>query len=205
MEVRDPLDAGVAEAARVIASGGVAVIPTETLYGLAANPLDERAVKRIYEIKKRDPRKPLIVLVSTPRIAATLTLWEPRATALAKAFWPGPLTLVLRARPSLPPVLLGGGATVGVRVPGSPIALAILARAGGVATGTSANISGMQPPRSVDELDPRIIEEVDIVVDAGRLPGTPSTLISLVGRPEVLREGAVPAMEALGVIGARAP
>jgi len=189
----------------VIASGGVAVVPTETLYGLAANPLDEEAVRRIYEVKRRDPRKPLIILASTPSVASRFARWETRARVLARAFWPGPLTLVLYAAASLPSLLLGGGATVGVRVPGNPVTLAILARAGGAATGTSANISGAPPPRSIDELDPRILEGVDVVVDAGRLPGTPSTLISLVDGPTVLREGAISGREVLELIGDRAP
>ena len=135
VKVRGPLDPGVGEAARIIARGGIAVIPTETLYGLATNPLHGDAVEKVYLAKKRSPSKPLIVLASTPRAAASLVKWEPRAEKLAKTFWPGPLTIVLPAKPSTPPSLRGGGDTLGVRVPGNPVTLAILARAGGLAVG----------------------------------------------------------------------
>ena len=205
VKVRGPLDPGVGEAARIIARGGIAVIPTETLYGLATNPLHGDAVEKVYLAKKRSPSKPLIVLASTPRAAASLVKWEPRAEKLAKTFWPGPLTIVLPAKPSTPPSLRGGGDTLGVRVPGNPVTLAILARAGGLATGTSANLSGEPPPRKVEEISPEILGAADIVVDAGPLPGTPSTLIRIAGGVEVLREGAVPAWRIREAIGDPAP
>ncbi len=206
VRISSPTDPAVAEIGRIIASGGLAVIPTETLYGIATNPLDPGAVEKVYKVKRRSSEKPLLLLASTPRAAFSVSKPSPVARLLARRFWPGPLTLVLPASPRLPPSLRGGGDTVGVRVPGNPVTLAILAAAGGLATGTSANLSGRGSPRRLDEVDPEVLESVDIVVDSGELPGVPSTLVEeSASGIRVIREGAVASSELASLLGLPSP
>ncbi|MGH9533928.1 MAG: L-threonylcarbamoyladenylate synthase [Terriglobales bacterium] len=196
-----PLDP-IAPAPEVVSSlaarlraGAVLAIPTDTIYGLAAHACDAAAVERIFAIKGRAEDKPLPVLVSGLSQAEALAAWLPPAfTPLAAAFWPGPLTLVLPARPGLPSQLLAGGASVAVRWPAAAIAQALLAACGFPLTATSANRSGQPGCRSAAEVEAQLGARVDGIVDGGPAPAAlPSTLLDLTGPvPRLLREGAVP-------------
>ncbi len=146
-----PAPAAVAELAARLRGGAVLAIPTDTIYGLAADARSAAAVQRIFTVKGRDEGKPLPVLVGGREQAEELAASLPAAFApLAAAFWPGPLTLVLPARPGLPPQLLAGGASIAVRWPRAPIAQALLTACGFPLTATSANRSGQSGPAHGD-------------------------------------------------------
>ena len=132
--------AELARAAGILRAGGLVAFPTETVYGLGANALDEAAVRRIYEVKGRPSTSPLIVHIADlemlPRVAAE---WPESAQKLAARFWPGPLTLILRKRPEVPALVTAGLDTIGVRIPGHPVALELIRLSGVPVAAPSAN------------------------------------------------------------------
>jgi L-threonylcarbamoyladenylate synthase len=182
------------DVARAVREGELVVIPTDTVYGLACKPDNEAAVRALSVLKRRLPDQPIAL------VGASIEALRELVPELASRSLPrGPFTFVL-SNPARRLSWLSGSRpeTIGVRVPEvrGPAA-ALLARVGVVAA-TSANLHGMPDPRSVAELSTEILEGVGAVFDGGELPGTPSTVIDLTGaEPRVLREGAVPAAEAL--------
>ena len=195
-----PHEATIASAAALIRRGGVAIIPTTGLYGLAADVFNPDALARIYQLKRRDARKALLVLIDRmemlDRVAERI---EPAARELMNHFWPGGVTFIVPARPDLPPALTGGSGKIGVRRVGHPVAAALVRRLQSPLTGTSANISGTGGCAAIDQIDPDLLAGVELVIDAGPLAGGPgSTVADITGpRPLILREGAVPAREIL--------
>jgi L-threonylcarbamoyladenylate synthase len=169
------------------------VFPTETVYGLGADATSPAAVDRLYEIRGREPGKPILVLSADLAMAETVAAEvSPAARRLAACFWPGPLTLVLPARPELPGPLTAGTGTIGVRVPGHAAACTLVARLGRPVTGPSANPPGAPPPRDVATARAYFGERVAVYVDEGTLPGGASTVVRLDGeRPVVLRPGPI--------------
>jgi L-threonylcarbamoyladenylate synthase len=193
VDAQRPDTASIAEAARTIRAGGIVAYPTDTLYGLAVDPRDEAAVQRLYALKGRPETSALTLIaadVSQARLAARLTA---PAETLARAWWPGPLTIVVIADPSLTCAALAGGRTVGIRVPHHAVAVDLARAAGFCITATSANRSGEPPPASPDEVT-SALPGVDAILDAGRAPGgAPSTIVGALDRDVTLiRDGAVP-------------
>jgi L-threonylcarbamoyladenylate synthase len=195
-----PAPGAIAEAAAVLRLGGLVAIPTETVYGLAADATNPEAVARIFAAKGRPSFNPLIVHVSDPAMARRcVAAWPGRAEQLAARFWPGPLTMVLPRSPIVPDEVTGGLGTVGVRMPAHPVARALIAAVGRPLAAPSANRStGVSPTLArhvLKDLDGRI----DLVLDAGPTPlGLESTVADLtVEPPRVLRPGAITA-EQLG-------
>ncbi len=169
--------------------GDVVVIPTDTVYGLAARFDSTEAVRRIFEIKQRPPDKPLPVLASTMSDLSAVAMFGPLASELAASFWPGPLTLVLpRAEGFDADLGAGERDTVGVRVPEHRLTRRLLGECGPLAV-TSANRSG-QPPATDAHSAAAEFPEL-LTLDGGPGAGQPSTVVSLVGRPTVLRPGAL--------------
>ena len=168
--------------------GGVVGVPTDTVYGLAADAADAAAVQRLFELKERPDDRSIAVLVADLAAAETLVEFTPAARRLAGRFWPGPLTIVAARRPEAPPHL-GTGATVGVRLPQDRIMRAI-AGPGPLAV-TSANLHGDPTPataQGVAELFPTL----SLVVDAGPRPGASSTVVDMTAAaPVVLRQGPI--------------
>jgi L-threonylcarbamoyladenylate synthase len=197
-----PGDAGlaarIAEAAALLRRGGVIAYPTETFYGLGALAADGASVERLLVAKARPDGKPLPLLGADLAQLEAVASFSPLARRLAAALWPGPLTLVLPARPGLHPAITGGGTTVGVRISSGQVAAALARAAGGALVATSANRSGEPPPRRADLLDPALRARLDLVLDGGETPGgAPSTVVALVGETLTLvRAGAV-TLEAL--------
>ncbi|HVP67432.1 MAG TPA: L-threonylcarbamoyladenylate synthase [Anaeromyxobacteraceae bacterium] len=184
----------VAEVASALRRGGLAVYPTETFYGLGALARDVRAIGRLAASKLRPPGKPLPLVAADVDMAFGVWAGVPKAAAaLAARFWPGPLTIVCAAAPGLP-AEVGGGGTVGVRVPGSPVARELARLSGGALVSTSANVSGGPPVTRVSDLDPAIVAAVDAVLDGGPVPGgLPSTVVAVKGDAlSLVRSGAVP-------------
>ena len=191
-------------AVEVFLRGGLVAVPTETVYGLAGNGLNEGAVKKIYEVKGRPAIKPLSLLVPDLSVAETVCDMIPeRARLLAEAFWPGPLTIVLPRRDTVPDIVTAGGDTIGVRCPDHPITLEFLRLAGVPAAAPSANISDMPSPKSAQDVLEYFDGKIECVIDGGRCAlGVESTIVSLVDDPyRILRQGALPEDEIRRVLG----
>jgi L-threonylcarbamoyladenylate synthase len=198
-----PADAAaVKEAGKLLKSGQLVVVPTETVYGLCANALDPAAVQRIFEAKGRPADNPLIVHVASVEAAKKLAReWPPLAERFAKAFWPGPLTLVLPRAPNVPDAVTAGLDSVALRVPAHPITQQVLRAAGVPIAAPSANTSGRPSPTTAQHAEADLGDKVQLYLDAGPATvGLESTVVSLLGpKPVVLRVGAVP-QEALARI-----
>ena len=181
-------EAGLARAVDAVRAGEVIGIPTDTVYGLGADPWRPETAGRLFAIKGRPESVALPVLVGDPAAADELAELDERALRLAAAFWPGPLTLVVRRRRGVELHLGGEAATVGIRCPGRELTRTLLRRTGPLAV-TSANRHGERPFTEASELAGL---GVSVVVDGGTCDGAPSSVVSLVGDTiEVLREGAL--------------
>ncbi len=194
----DPLPRLLVDA---LVGGGVAVIPSDTLYALSVRAFSPEAVKRIYDLKGRERGKPLSLFVAGGEDMERFFFLTPIAKRLAKACLPGPLTLVLRPKVPFPFLLLGPGGGVGVRIPYHPLPRALVETLGEPLTATSANISGGKDPVTIAELPRELVEGVDVVVDGGKVPGLPSTVVDCTGEVlKVLREGVVSRAELEGIL-----
>jgi L-threonylcarbamoyladenylate synthase len=187
-----PPPAAMAEAVRVLAEGWPVGIPTDTVYGLAADPFRPGATDRVFEAKRRPRDVNLPVLVAGPEQALLLATAVPDgALALMERFWPGPLTIVLPSRPDLAADLGDDEATVGVRCPGHRVPRALCELAGPLAT-TSANLHGRPTLLTAEEVVATFGDAVPIVLDGGACTGRPSTVVDCTGQePKLLREGRV--------------
>jgi len=190
----------VDEAVAALAGRQAVILPTDTVYGLCAAPDDERAIGRLYALKQRPGSDPVALLAAElAALFSAVPELDDVARAVASALLPGPYTLVLSNPARRFPSVTGSRPdTIGVRVPDLPgDARAIVERVGVVAA-TSANRHGGPDPRTVDEVPREIRDRCGSIVDAGPLPGTPSTVLDLTGpEPRVIREGAVAAADAL--------
>jgi L-threonylcarbamoyladenylate synthase len=188
----------IQSAKQILADGGVVVYPTRCIYGLGGDALNAASVQRIFAIKQRDLRKPLLILVPGVDDVATLVEHIPAtAVALMERFWPGRITIVFKAAAHLPPGLTAGTAKIGIRVPGHPVARALVSAFARPVTGTSANLSGRPGCRRIDQLPPTLLARIDLVLDAGPLEGgVGSTVVDVTADvPVILREGSVPRSE----------
>jgi L-threonylcarbamoyladenylate synthase len=182
-------------ALRVLRGGGLVAIPTETVYGLAADATNSDAVQRIFTVKRRPADHPLIVHLAA---AEQLADWAARipasAAVLAEACWPGPLTLLVPRAAHVLDVVTGGRASVGIRVPAHPLTLELLARFGGGLAAPSANRFGRVSPTTAEHVRTDLGDEVDLVLDGGPCPiGVESTIVDCtVDPPQVLRPGGIP-------------
>jgi len=193
----------ISEAARLIRSGRLVAFPTETVYGLGATALDAAAVGRIFEVKGRPSTSPLIVHVDSVEMARGLSReWPPAAETLARAYWPGPLTLVVPKRAEVPDIVTAGLDTVGLRMPRHPLALELIRAAGVPIAGPSANRFTQISPTTAEHVRQSLGDAVDCVLDGGSTQvGIESTVVSLVGRPLLLRPGMIPREEIEARIG----
>ena len=183
------------EAAEIILNDGVIGYPTETVYGLGANALSDAAVEKVFELKGREKNKPILMIAAElDQVKKLVTSFPTQAEILAKAFWPGALTMVLEAAPQLSPLLLGGGNQIGVRIPANQICLELLKICGVPITSTSANITGKENPISAEEVFKYFGSKLDLIIDGGASPSrVPSTVISIENnKVKLLREGVIP-------------
>ncbi len=194
--------AGVAEAAHLLQSGGLVALPTETVYGLAANALDGQAVSRIFEAKGRPQDNPLIAHIAAFDGLAALAAAVPReAEKLAEAFWPGPLTMVLPSSGYVAPPVQAGLATVAVRMPANDAARAVIRAAGVPLAMPSANVSGSPSPTAAAHVLADLDGKIPLILDDGNTAiGIESTVVSLVGAPVVLRPGFITPEELADVL-----
>lgn len=184
----------IARAAEFIARGELVAVPTETVYGLAANALDERAVREIYEVKGRPAVKPLSIMVADKcAMAEYCSSIPPQAELLAERFWPGPLTIVLKAKPIVPELVRAGGETVGLRCPDHPMTLEALRISQLPFAAPSANPSGEESPKNAERVLQYFDGKIAAVIDGGECGiGRESTLIDMTCTPyRILRRGAL--------------
>lgn len=189
-------DLAVRRAIEVLRDGGLVAFPTETVYGVGALASDADAVRRLYQAKGRSAEKAIPVLIADlDQLRQVAVDPSPAAVRLARRFWPGPLTLVLRRQPGLPQAI-SETATVGVRIPNHPLALALLGAAGPMAV-TSANRSGGPSRQTAGDVFEDLSGRIELILDGGRSPGgQPSTVVAVLGdRPEILRQGPIPLAE----------
>lgn len=192
--IRDNIDT----AAEIILRGGVAAVPTETVYGLAVNGLDESAVKKLYELKRRPRVKPISLLVSGADAMERLCCDVPRqARVLAKKFWPGPLTIVLKALPGAPEIVRAGGNTVGLRCPRHELTLSLLSKVNVPLAAPSANPSGKHSALTALQVIAYFDGKIDAILNGGPCSvGMESTVIDMSQAPyRILRQGALPERE----------
>jgi L-threonylcarbamoyladenylate synthase len=185
----------IREIARIVAAEGVIVYPTDTFYGLGTECFSRPALQRIFVIKQRPGSKGLPVLVSDLDMAQSLAADLPAAfRALASRFWPGPLTIVLKAASHLPLELAGRGRTIGIRLPAVEWLRELIRAIGLPLVTTSANISGQKEIDSAEEAKTAFMGKVDLIVAGGKTPGgKPSTVVDFTGeKPVLIREGVLP-------------
>jgi L-threonylcarbamoyladenylate synthase len=182
-------EAMIAEAARLIISGGTVVYPTETLYGIGASAKNSAAVKKVFDIKRRPKTMPISVAVSSFRMLMEVAAIDPGDLEILDRLLPGPVTVLVKVRRSLPEVLTAGSSRVGIRYPDHNLALRLIDLAGPI-TSTSANLTGSPPPVSFEEIEPLIAKSVDMVIDGGRCRiGEASTVFDLESK-KIIRRGA---------------
>ena len=177
----------------IIQRGGIVAVPTETFYGLGVNPFDPGALTRLTAVKGRPQSAPILVLVAALHDVSLFALRVPEAASiLIDAFWPGALTILFPARPSVPSAVTGGSGRVGLRLSSCQPLRELLDRVGPL-TGTSANRTGAAPARTAREVQDSLGHDVDAILDAGPTPGgLPSTVVEADDGLRIIREGAIP-------------
>lgn len=186
------------QAAEIIQRGGVIAFRTDTFYGLGADPTNAHAVRKIRDLKGREEQKPILLLISdSSQTRNFIGETSERFEAIAKHFWPGPLTLIGIATDELPLELTAGTGSVGVRLPAGDDLRALVRACGGALTATSANLSGERPARTAPEVEHYFPTGVDLIIDSGAVSGSkPSTVLDL-SEEEIrfIREGAITRVE----------
>ena len=193
IDPQDPDPLLIDEVAKVIRGEGVIIYPTETLYGLGANPFYPDAIKRLYAIKGRSVAKPIPFLIKDQQMLEALVEHVPHiGRQLIERYWPGPLTLIFRAKEGLPAPLKGRDGTIGLRISSHPIARRIVEAVDAPLTSTSANPAGEEDLTDVEKIAQRLGDQVDLIIDGGRVPGVGSTVVNLtVSPPAMVREGMI--------------
>jgi L-threonylcarbamoyladenylate synthase len=172
-------------AVSVLMHDGLIVYPTDTIYGLGADAFSEEAIEKVYEAKKRDLAKPISIAVSDFEMLAAVSRIDSPMEVFIRRFLPGPVTVVVPARRTIPGILTGGTGLIGIRIPAHDIARQVIERFDAPITATSANISGGKDPQTPDECT----VPHDLLLDGGKLPGTPSTVVDLTTKT-IIRRGA---------------
>jgi len=191
---KESLDDIITKASGVLSKGGIIAYPTESFYALGVLASDDEALKRLFELKGRPPEKPLPLIVGDTDVLLSVAQNIPdQARNLIEHFWPGPLTLVFKARKAVSRLLTGGTGNVAVRIPGDSAALYLARAIRAPMTATSANPSAKSPAETAKEVSDYFGERVDLIIDAGRSPGgKPSTIVDVTDVPlRILREGRV--------------
>jgi L-threonylcarbamoyladenylate synthase len=194
VDPESPQRDAIQEAAKWILNGGLVALPTDTLYGLAADPFSVAAIARLFAAKGRDAERALpLIAADTAQVTTHLGRLPSAAQRLAERFWPGPLTLLLGAAPALAAGVTGGTGKVGVRVPADAVARAICAEAGRPITATSANVSGEPATPDPDQVERTLGDRIDLLIDTGATRGgAPSTIVDATGaEPALVRAGAI--------------
>ncbi|MBU1172681.1 MAG: threonylcarbamoyl-AMP synthase [Proteobacteria bacterium] len=188
----------IAHAVHIIKNGGLVVFPTWCLYGLATDALNPKAIQRVFDIKKRPPENPILILIKDIDELKGLVRDIPQsAQRIMNRFWPGKVTLVFEARDCIPQILTAGTGKIGIRIPEHPVAAALVNSLPHPITGTSANISGETGCSDLSQMPLEIIDKADLVLDSGPLSGgLGSTVVDVTCDPvRIIRQGAVSTVE----------
>jgi L-threonylcarbamoyladenylate synthase len=201
MQVLKVTEKNIAFASKIVRHGGLVVYPSETVYGLGCDPFNIRAIERVFQVKD-DRKKPLPILASSVEHVEKVAFLSESAKCVAVKFWPGPLTLVLRKKPSLPNTVTFNRHSVGIRIPRNDVALTLIRLSNGLLVGTSANKTGEKPPQTAEEAAKQIGNEVDVILDGGpTIFGISSTIVDFTfAKPKLLREGPISLKEILTVL-----
>lgn len=188
-------------ASRIVERGGLVVYPTETVYGLGCDPFNVDAVQRILEAKG-NRTTPLPILAANIEDVEKVAHFSSKGKKLAEKFWPGSLTLVVPKKPALPGIVTFNRDSVGLRIPANYVALQLIRLCGGLLVGSSANRTGEEPPRTVQEISEELKGMVDMILDGGAAAqGMPSTVVDLTSeKPRILREGPISLKELLDAL-----
>lgn len=189
-----PIHEHIIEAGKIILSQGIVIFPAQCLYGVAANALDPESVQKVFDIKQRPENNPILVLIPDKKSLKALVKKIPsQAEILMDRFWPGNLTLVFEAAGHVSPLLTANTGKIGIRVPGHPIARALVQQVQGPVTGTSANLSGRKGCSLISQLPRAMAQTADLILDAGRLKGGKgSTIVDVTTAPiSILRQGII--------------
>ena len=193
-DTQDSFQTAIKDAAEVILSGGVVAVPTESFYGLAVHALDEKAIGRLFAVKRRREDNPVLILIpSKEGLSSYVTEVHEKDRKLMKRFWPGGLTMVFFAGPILPRSLTAGTGKIGVRLSSHPVPTELARAVGAPITGTSANRSGRPSCSTAEEVMEALGEDIDLILDGGKTAGGKgSTVLDVTTDPPVvLREGIV--------------
>jgi L-threonylcarbamoyladenylate synthase len=191
---QDRLQTAIKDAAKVILSGGVVAVPTESFYGLAVHALDEKAIERLFDVKQRREDNPVLILISSKEsLSSYVTEVSEKARKLMEHFWPGGLTLVFFANPILPRSLTAGTGKIGVRLSSHPVPTELARAVGAPITGTSANRSGQPSCSTAEQVMEAVGKDIDLILDGGKTTGGKgSTVLDVtVDPPVVVRDGIV--------------
>jgi len=194
----DPQEIYLDRASLIIREGGVVAFPTETFYGLGVAVFNQKAIKKVFEIKNRSLNKPLLILIDNESSLSELVSEIPTiAFPLMDKFWPGPLTIIFKASSQLTSLLTGGTGKIGIRVSSNTIAKKLVQRAGTPLTATSANREGELSPSMASQVIAQLGDRIDLVIDGGKTKGNlSSTIIDVTfAPPRIVRAGAVPLPE----------
>ena len=199
----NPAKEAIKEAASIIQAGGTIAYPTRCLYGLGSDVFNAAAVKRLYSIKQRSAQKPILILIDHINQLDRLVTHIPDiASNIIRQFWPGKVTIVFEAGAAVTPDLTGGSGKIGIRLPGHPVALALVRAVAGPITGTSANLAGRPGCHRIGDMEPAVARQLNLILDAGPLEGgRGSTVVDVTAgnRPVVLREGVIPARDIMAL------
>jgi L-threonylcarbamoyladenylate synthase len=205
ISIHDRVGSSIPKAVAVLQRGGLVAFPTETYYGLAVDPECEAAVSKLFQVKRRQAHKPLLLLIDRSEQLTDLVSMVPeKYLDLMNTYWPGPLTLVFPARENLSRMLTGDTGTIGIRISPHPLARELIRTLGKPVTATSANLSGGTPAKTADEVLEMFQEKVDYILDGGATPaGLCSTVVGLEhGNLIILREGQLDAsLQLAGIVG----
>lgn len=191
IDPKNPDPALILKTAKIIKDGGIIAFPSDTCYGLAANPFDPEAVDRLFKIKGRNPNKGIILLIASIDMLERLTKnLSPLSESIMQEFWPGPLTLIFERKDHLLDRLAGTQQGIGIRYAKAKIPIQLVKKVGLPITATSANKSGERTAQSAEEINESIGKNLDLILDAGHCNGRPSTILdTTVIPPKMLREG----------------
>lgn len=203
VDAQHPGEEAIGKACAILKAGGLVAFPTETFYGLGADALNEKALKGVFALKRRDYAKPLLVIIAQRnQLNSLVSQVPPLAERLMDSFWPGPLTIIFKARPGLSPLLTGGTDTVGIRISSHPVARHLSLAFGLPLTATSANLTGGKNPVTAEDVCYQLAKGLDMILDAGPTAGLKgSTIIdATVSPPRIVRAGDIPVDEVMKVV-----
>jgi L-threonylcarbamoyladenylate synthase len=201
MQILKAAEKNIVAAAEIVRNGGLVIYPTETVYGLGCDPFNIKAVKKVFHAKG-NRQKPLPILASSIDQIEKIAYLSEEARRVAVRFWPGPLTIVLRRKPSLHGMVTCNQDSVGVRIPNNDVATRLIQLSNGLLVGTSANKTGEKPPKTAKDAIKQIGKEVDVILDSGRTSfGISSTVVDFTfANPKILREGPISLKEILAAL-----